>query len=294
MQRANLKSIGQQIATDYQDNAIALLSDMKQVKKEMDRMVLVENYIAILVLKGSARINTADQDISVEAGDIFICQPSSILEKSMLSMDLEIRGFIIAQEMVEELMREAKLSWAFRTGKGSLVVHAQQEEMRRLCQFYDLLADKLNAPESTSKRLSIVALFTAAIYEICDIFEHNNLAMGTASYSSSENIFQRFIKLLEDPGQPFVSVNEYAAMLHITPKYFSTVCKRLSGKTANEIIKEETIKTAKILLRDNSLSIKQVADMLNFANQSHFGCYFRRETGLSPQRFRDGRTDEKA
>jgi AraC-like DNA-binding protein len=86
--------------------------------------------------------------------------------------------------------------------------------------------------------------------------------------------------------QPFTNVNGYAELLHITPKYFSSICKKLSGKTANEIIKEETIKQAKILLHDNSLSIKQVADQLSFTNQSHFGTYFHRYTGMSPQQFR--------
>lgn len=45
-------------------------------------------------------------------------------------------------------------------------------------------------------------------------------------------------------------------------------------------------KRGKLLLRDNSLGIKQIAARLNFANQSHFGTYFHRYVGLSPQQFR--------
>nr|MCR4958426.1 helix-turn-helix domain-containing protein [Prevotella sp.] len=46
--------------------------------------------------------------------------------------------------------------------------------------------------------------------------------------------------------------------------------------------------TAKLLLRDNTKSIKQIAEMLGFANQSHFGTYFNRKAGMSPQMFRNG------
>ena len=287
MERANLASIGQKIATDYRDNTIALVSDMSKVKDEMEKIVvLVETHIAIIVLKGCGSICMEDKEFTIQAGDIFLCPPSNILEKSMMSMDLEIRGFILSKEMFENVMKEARLSWTNRNIVSIHVIHAQQEEIKRLCMYYDLLNDKLNAPESTNKHLSLNGLSTAVIYEFCDIFEHNNFLVESANYTSAENIFQRFVKLLEDPGQPFVSVNEYAALLNITPKYFSTVCKKQSGKTANEIIREEIIKKAKILLHDNSLSIKQIADRLNFANQSHFGTYFHRYTGMSPQRFR--------
>jgi AraC-like DNA-binding protein len=40
------------------------------------------------------------------------------------------------------------------------------------------------------------------------------------------------------------------------------------------------------MMRDNSVSIKQIADTLNFTNQSHFGTFFRRHVGMSPQQFR--------
>ena len=45
-------------------------------------------------------------------------------------------------------------------------------------------------------------------------------------------------------------------------------------------------KRGKLLLRDNSLGIKQIAARLNFANPSHFGTYFHRYVGMSPQQFR--------
>ena len=80
-------------------------------------------------------------------------------------------------------------------------------------------------------------------------------------------------------------LEEYSDEVFV-PAVVEEFCKKVSGKTAKEIIQEETIKQAKLLLRDNSLSIKEVADRLNFTNQSHFGTYFHRHTGLSPQQFR--------
>lgn len=82
-------------------------------------------------------------------------------------------------------------------------------------------------------------------------------------------------------------MTEYANLLHISPKYFSSVCKKLTGKTASEIINDEIIKQSSFLLRNNKLSIKQISSRLGFVNQSHFGTFFRRHTGLSPQQYRE-------
>ncbi|MBQ2073918.1 MAG: AraC family transcriptional regulator, partial [Bacteroidaceae bacterium] len=79
----------------------------------------------------------------------------------------------------------------------------------------------------------------------------------------------------------------YAKRLHITPKYFSTVCKQVSGCTAGEIVNEHVLRKAKMLLRQPSLSIKQIASRMGFRNASHFGTWVRRNTGMSPQALRN-------
>lgn len=288
MERGNLEAFSQRGIADYQDNVIALVSDIGKVLQASYDSILMETYFTVLILKGSATIFIGEEEIDVGTGDLFVCLPQNILKKSMVSMDIEIRGFFVAKEKVEELLLETDLNWNFRTMTTSHdVVHMSAEKMNLFCLYYDLLNEKLNASDSPYKYLTLRGIFSALVYEIVDIFTSNDRSLSLATHSPAENIFERFIHLLEDPHQPFVTVNEYAALLHITPKYFSSVCKKLSGKTAKEIIKDETIKQAKILLRNNSLSIKQVADRLNFANQSHFGTYFHRYTGMSPQQFKN-------
>ena len=43
---------------------------------------------------------------------------------------------------------------------------------------------------------------------------------------------------------------------------------------------------AKVLLRSTGLNIQEISAMLNFANQSFFGKYFRHLTGMSPRDYR--------
>lgn len=290
MERIDLASIPPKVEVDYQDNAIALVSDIKKVRDIKPDTFLLDTYLAVIVRKGNGTLCVGDEKINIESGDVFVCKPSNILEKSMLSMDLEIRGIIVSKEMVEMLMKEIhlNLNWAVHAMTTNHdVVHIDEAEMNRLWMYYDLLNDKLNSPDSNRKSISLKALLVAFVNEFIEVLEkRDHIMLQPSTHSSAEHIFERFIQLLEDPHQPFVSVNKYATLLNITPKYFSSVCKKMSGKTANEIIREEVVKRAKVLLHDNRLSIKQVADRLGFENQSHFGTYFHRYTGYSPQQFR--------
>ena len=82
------------------------------------------------------------------------------------------------------------------------------------------------------------------------------------------------------------SVNYYAKELFLTPKHLSSVVKEVSGKTAGEWIDNFVLFEAKSLLRSSQKNIQEIADELNFANQSFFGKYFKHYTGMSPKEYR--------
>lgn len=104
--------------------------------------------------------------------------------------------------------------------------------------------------------------------------------------SRNEEYFINFIRLLSENFRKERSVGFYASRLCITPKYFTTLIKRISGKTAATWIDEYVILEAKNLLRYSSMSIQEVAYALNFPNQSFFGKYFKQQTGMSPSAYK--------
>ena len=81
-------------------------------------------------------------------------------------------------------------------------------------------------------------------------------------------------------------VDFYAEQLFLSPKHFSTVVKKVSGKTAGEWIDEYVILEAKALLKYSVMSIQEVAYFMNFPNPSFFGKYFKHHTGLSPSEYK--------
>lgn len=288
MENLNLQSLAERNLTSYVDKNIALFSQLSEVRNLPQTDVFVEGYLMAFIIKGSAQVMIDEDTYTVHEGDIFVCSPRNILEKTMLSIDIEAKAIFVTPTSLEKIANMVNLSWSLRVmAQTHEIIHVEQSSLRRLIKYYDMIEGKLLGDETPNKTNCIDFLLCAFAYELFDIRMSIGKITPTQSFSSADYIFQRFTKLLEDKNRPFSKVKGYAEELNITPKYFSFICKQLTGKTAGRIIDDEVIKTAKILLRNNSLSIKQIADILNFANQSHFGTFFRKRVGMSPHNYRD-------
>lgn len=97
---------------------------------------------------------------------------------------------------------------------------------------------------------------------------------------------QRFVQLVNNFYLEKRTVEEYAALLHITPGHLSDLVRRALGKTASAVITEKLVREAKTLLRHTVADVAQIAWQLNFASPAHFNRFFKRETGLTPLAFR--------
>jgi AraC-like DNA-binding protein len=81
-------------------------------------------------------------------------------------------------------------------------------------------------------------------------------------------------------------VSYYADKLNISPKYLSTVCKKVSGKNPMRWITEYVMQDCYALLKSTDLSIKEISNRLGFPNSSFFGQYFREQAGMTPMEYR--------
>ncbi|QJW89108.1 helix-turn-helix transcriptional regulator [Spirosoma taeanense] len=82
------------------------------------------------------------------------------------------------------------------------------------------------------------------------------------------------------------SVHQLANQLHLSPRYLSDLLKQETGKTAIELIHIFLINEAKNRLKQNELSISEIAYRLGFENPSYFSRLFKKEVGLSPNLFK--------
>jgi AraC-like DNA-binding protein len=78
----------------------------------------------------------------------------------------------------------------------------------------------------------------------------------------------------------------YAQMLFITPNHLNSLCKKVVGTNATELIKDRVILEAKRLLTHTTMTVTQIAYELGFEDNSHFGKYFKSVVNETPEKFR--------
>ncbi|MBQ1759240.1 MAG: AraC family transcriptional regulator, partial [Prevotella sp.] len=69
-------------------------------------------------------------------------------------------------------------------------------------------------------------------------------------------------------------------------KYLSETIKQISHHTPNEWIDNYVSLEIRVLLKNSTKSIKEIAQELHFPNQSFLGKYFKEQVGISPSAYR--------
>lgn len=99
-------------------------------------------------------------------------------------------------------------------------------------------------------------------------------------------LVKRFYSLVEDNHQKNLSIRQYAEILAVSPNHLSQTLKKLTGRTAIQIIKSKQILEIKRLLVHTNMTVSEIATQFNFFDQSYFSKFFKRETGMLPLQYR--------
>lgn len=78
-----------------------------------------------------------------------------------------------------------------------------------------------------------------------------------------------------------------ASIVYLNADYLSHIFKKETGYSLTNYVIEERIKKAKQLLRQNNMSIRDIAIACGFQNISYFSRQFKKSTGMTPREFRN-------
>jgi len=157
--------------------------------------------------------------------------------------------------------------------------------------YFNLARKVLGAPFS-NKREIIGSLLTSLTYLSTDVWARqvDEARKNTAAQHNPRlnQIFERFIALVNEYHCSERGMAFYADKLCLTPKYLSKLIKQASGRSAPDWIDEFVVLEAKNLLKYSNMAIKEIVFQLHFPNQSVFYKFFKTHTGLTPTEYRNG------
>jgi AraC-like DNA-binding protein len=286
MKKVNFNTpIPQELHLDYHDKYIVLLDNVHQVQHTQET-ILNESFIIIMIENGECTATINGNEYSLNEGDLLICTPGNVLEHGMVSINFHCRIFIMSSEYAGDILKGTLMSIShYLMSKVVQTIHLSQEEQETIKGYYHLFSTLNPLPEDKIREHIVHHLLKSFAYAFVGFFIQRGYASPRDKGTSAEILFRKFVRILHEHPDGR-TVQFYAVKLSITPKYFNTICKQISGKTASKIINEEIVTQAHLMLKDPDLSIKQISSILGFTNQSHFGSFIRKETGVSPQALR--------
>ncbi len=161
------------------------------------------------------------------------------------------------------------------------------DDITELFEHYGkLLYLRMKHKERMYNKEVITSLVKALMYEFLNEIGSNIETPGKKLIKQGDILFKNFVTLLSSTEVKPRMVTWYAQQLCVTPKYLSTTCKTVSGKTANTWINQFVIKDISNMLKYSDKSIKEISEYLEFPNISFFGKYVKAHMGCSPKEYR--------
>ena len=239
--------------------------------------------------EGETSLTSNLQEFRLKKDSLFIFSPKHILQVQSNNR-FKAHLIVIAPDFLKRINIDTKRMMPLFLQFGSLpcmeLTHAESQSLR---SFISMVEQALKGSETDFSSEIIGGLIAATIYKVGDILTHyltEHPEVDSPIHNRAEEYFRQFTELLGEHYKHERSVGFYARQLCITPKYLTTLIKRISGKSVSEWIDNYVILEAKTLLKYSNMSVQEIAYYLNFPNQSFFGSYFKRNAGMSPSQYK--------
>lgn len=239
--------------------------------------------------EGETSLTSNLQEFRLKKDSLFIFSPKHILQVQSNNR-FKAHLIVIAPDFLKRINIDTKRMMPLFLQFGSLpcmeLTHAESQSLR---SFISMVEQELKGSETDFSSEIIGGLIAATIYKVGDILTHyltEHPEVDSPIHNRTEEYFRQFTELLGEHYKHERSVGFYARQLCITPKYLTTLIKRISGKSVSEWIDNYVILEAKTLLKYSNMSVQEIAYYLNFPNQSFFGSYFKRNAGMSPSQYK--------
>lgn len=134
---------------------------------------------------------------------------------------------------------------------------------------------------SPEKNFLLCNLILILLFRVREIYR-THVKELTKNLNRHEQLANRFKLLVEKNFLHIRTVNEYAEMLHISPKHLSEVVSQSFGRPPLQIIHDILLLEAKVQLGSTDKSVSEIAYYLKFDDQPHFSHFIKNRTGLSP------------
>ena len=269
-------------AEGFKSEGIVLIED--ESKKSKGPAMRFDCYALILRLSGESKRSVSQHEYIIKARSLQLINPASLLSFEDISPSAKSfvllfdKEFIFKDNLLKEILEEL------------MNFHKKYEESIELdlnlyAQVIEIY-EQINA-EFRVRGSGYIQLMKMYLNQLLYLLKREKEKMHLKDdFSKSELLCSSFLSLIEEHFKEKKRVYEYAELLGITPNYLSEIVQENLKASALSFIHKRQVKESEYLLSYTNVSIKVIAQELNFDSSSQFGRFFKHASGVSPKEFR--------
>lgn len=241
----------------------------------------IEEKRIVFIRQGSGKVLVNLIEYELIPNMLILVPGRSIIELRDYTVDFNLQMMAIGDDLILPHGNEEFFGY-FLNSRPTLSFHLSPDEVRQVDLFFTLIWDILQEPSFREK--AIGNLIKALLHQVESSYQTRQENKESKN-THQEEIFQRFIDLVNEHCKTERRVDYYANKLCLTPRYLNTVIRQISGQTVMDWIDQAIVLEAKVMLKHSNALIFEISDKLNFPNPSFFCKFFKKKVGMTPKTY---------
>lgn len=257
---------------------------MSTERLEIDKTSHIsKKFLLVICAKGqlTAKINATAYHMA--GPSLLVVPPMHIYSMSGFSSDTVSETFPIPDRFIQKLPFTPDFNFLKRVSINpyTRITENTAEDILSLVS----MIRKYDSEDIRRSEYIIGGLTTSVILIASSSYKVSQDSSGNGN-SRAQELAKSFFDLLVKNFRTERNIGFYAEKIFVSPKYLSMSVKAATGRSAQCWINESILFESKRLLLTTSMSVRQIADMLNFPDSSSFVRFFRMHAGCTPLVFR--------
>ena len=245
------------------------------------------------IVSGRFRQRILGRDITFEQGDLCLIDKNCLHQDYLDPSPASILFLGIANDIFEEIMESHAATERIVTFLQSALL--KQKDLQQYLHFKPNPGTKNRLEECLKDLLKELILHDNASSYICRglLMRIFRILSTDYDFSLSRELRREMNWLLYEEITAYIqenfrdiSISRLCGQFHFQEDYFNRLLKQKTGKTYTEYVQDLRLSKAEELLKESSLSIEEIADLVGYRNKGYFYRLFTGRYKLTPARYR--------
>lgn len=278
----------------YIDSDFIIMDNLK-TNAQLNTIKLGVNVFCI-VTKGKMQAGINGHTIIIGERQMMVCPSSAIMEDLMISPDLKCIIICLTDRLLKMLLHSYTSIWNIALYvKNFNQIDLKGKDIDVIERVIDLLKIYISDKSICFRENIIHSLIQTLLLDFCSTLKKSCYVYeNTDKMTSAEKLFNGFIDILSKSEIKRHPITYYSDKLFISSRYLSSICRKLSGKSAEKWIQDYLNDDINYMLLSTDMNVKSIAVKCGFSSIALFDKYVKSHLGMSPQKYRNKNDTNKA